>query len=42
MGVEPSLDHPRPVTYFCEDRITASGKPVVYSSSTGTAAVSCT
>jgi hypothetical protein len=34
----PSIT-PRGVGYFWAERMTASGKPVVYSSSTGTSAV---
>ena len=37
----PSIT-PRGVGNFCEDRMIASGKPVVYSSSSGTSAVLCT
>jgi hypothetical protein len=33
---------PRGVGNFCDDRMTASGKPVVYSSISGTVAVLCT
>ena len=33
---------PRGVGNFCVDRMTASGKPVVYSSISGTVAVLCT
>src|SRR5918995_6583018 len=41
VSILPSIT-PRGVGNFWEDRITASGNPVVYSSSVGTSAVLCT
>jgi hypothetical protein len=41
VSILPSIT-PRGVGNFCDDRMIASGNPVVYSSSSGTVAVLCT